>query len=159
MMKKKVISILSICALGIAGFACGNLQLTQASALETTVYVSSSGNDNGAGTDASPYATLNKALEEVADGGTVVLKDTVVLSDWAAHGKTVTVTGGGLDVSGLAESDFNDGKGTKMKEIVINDTVTFTDISWTVDSALETFIYANGYKMIGEKIAGFINSN
>jgi len=146
-MKKKVISMLSICALGIAGFACGNLQSTQVSALETTVYVSSSGNDNGAGTDASPYATLNKALEEVADGGTVVLKDTVVLSNWAAHGKTVTVTGGGLDVSGLAESDFNDGKGTKMKEIVINDNVTFTDISWTVDSTLETFIYANGYKM------------
>ena len=92
-MKKKVISILSICALGIAGFACGNLQSTQVSALETTVYVSSSGNDNGAGTDVSPYATLNKALEEVADGGTVVLKDTVVLSNWAAHGKTVTVTG------------------------------------------------------------------
>jgi hypothetical protein len=79
-MKKKIVSILSICALGVAGFAYGCLQATQASALETTVYVSSSGSDNGAGTNLSPYATLDKALTEIADGGTIILKDTVTVN-------------------------------------------------------------------------------
>lgn len=153
-MKKKIISILSICALGVTGFAFGNIQTNSAMATENIVYVASNGSDAGAGTNASPYATLDKALTEVADGGTITLKDTISISDWEAHGKTVTVTGGGLNVSSLPESDFNDDKGTKMREIVINDSVTFTNITWTVASSLETFIYANGNKMtMGENVS------
>lgn len=146
-MKKRIISILSICALGVTGFAFANMQTTQATAIESVVYVAANGSDEGAGTSDSPYATLDKALTEVADGGTIQLKDTITLDSWTAHGKTVTITGGGFDVSGLPNSEFNDGKGTQMKEIVINDSVTFTNMTWTVDSTLETFIYANGYKM------------
>lgn len=146
-MKKRIISILSICALGVTGFAFANMQTTQATAIESVVYVATNGSDEGTGTSDSPYATLDKALTEVADGGTIQLKDTITLDSWKAHGKSVTITGGGFDVSGLPNSEFNDGKGTQMKEIVINDSVTFTNITWTVDSTLETFIYANGYKM------------
>ena len=154
-MRKKIISILSICALGATGLGFCNIQPTNANATETTVYVSSSGSDDtGAGTSASPYKTLDKALTEVGNGGTITLKDTIALNSWTAHNKTVTITGGGLDVSGLPESDFNDGKGTKMREFVINDSVTFTNMSWTVATDLQTFIYANGYETtIGEGVS------
>lgn len=152
-MKKKIIFILSVCALIAATLGIANMQSADVTADASIVYVSASGNDEGAGTSASPYATLEKALTEVADGGTITLQNTVALSGWTAHGKSVTVTGGGLNISGLPESDFNDGKGTKMKEIVINDSVTFKNMTWTVDSSLETFIYANGYKVtIGEGV-------
>ena len=138
-MKKKIISILSICALGMMGFGFGNIQPTAASATETTVYVSSSGNDENAGTSASPYATLDKALTEVPNGGTITLKDTIAVDSWTAHEKTVTITGGGLDVSGSAE-------------VEIKDSVTFTNMSWTVDSG--AYVYVNGYKTtIGEGVS------
>ena len=153
-MKRKIISTLSICALAVVGLAFGKMHPTMVSADEAAVYVSKNGNDAGAGTSTSPYATLEKALTEVADGGMIVLLDTVALDTWTPHDKTVTVTGGGLDVSGVPNSDFNDGKGTQIKEIVLNDSVTFTNMSWTVDSALQTFIYANGYKTtIGEGVS------
>ncbi len=153
-MKKAIISILSIFAIGLTAVAFDELQPVGVSAQEAIVYVASSGSDGGAGTNASPYKTLEKALIEVVDGGTIFLKDTITLNEWTAHGKTVTVTGGGLNVSGLPESDFNDGNGTKMREIVINDSVTFTNISWVLDSTLETFIYANGNQLtIGEGVS------
>ena len=153
-MKKKIVGILSICALGAMLFAVGNIKPVDVSAVETTVYVSSTGSDENDGTADSPYATLDKALTEINNGGTITLKDTVTIDGWTAHGKTVTITGGGLNVSGLPNSEFNDGKGTQMKEIVINDSVTFTNMTWTVDSTLETFIYANGNTMVfGEGVS------
>ena len=152
-MKKKIVGILSICALGAMLFAVGNIKPVDVSAVETTVYVSSTGSDENAGTADSPYATLDKALTEINNGGTITLKDTVTIDSWTAHGKTVTITGGGLNVSGLPNSKYDD-KGTQMKEIVINDSVTFTNMTWTVDSTLETFIYANGNKMVfGEGVS------
>jgi len=153
-MKKRIIATLSICMLVTACFAFVNIKPMDAIAAETAVYVASNGSDDGEGTDVSPYATLDKALTEVENGGTIILKDTVTIDSWTAHGKTVTITGGGLNVSGLPNSEFNDGKGTQMKEIVINDSVTFTKMTWTVDSTLETFIYANGNKMVfGEGVS------
>ena len=138
-MRKKVISILSICALAVTGFAFANMQTTQATAMESVVYVAANGSDEGAGTSDSPYATLDKALTEVADGGTIQLKDTITLDSWTAHGKSVTITGGILDASGDSA-------------VEINDSVTFTNVSWIVDS--DAFVYANGYKTtIGENVS------
>lgn len=130
-MKKKVISILSICALAVTGLAFSALQPMNVSAEEMSVYVSSNGSDTGLGTDASPYATLDKALTVVANGGTITLKDTVAVDSWTAHGKTVTITGGTLNVSGMTEFE-------------INDSVTFTNIHWQADAG--TYVYGNGYK-------------
>ena len=138
-MRKKVISILSICALAVTGFAFANMQTTQATAMESIVYVAANGSDEGAGTSDSPYATLDKALTEVADGGTIQLKDTITLDSWTAHGKSVTITGGVLDASGDSA-------------VEINDSVTFTNMNWIVDS--DAFVYANGYKTtIGENVS------
>lgn len=140
-MKKKILTILSICALAVAGLAFGMLQPVEATAATaTTYYVSSSGSDEGSGKSDSPYATLDKALTMAVNGDIISLKDTVKLDDWTAHGKTVTITGGGgLDASGDSA-------------VEINDSVTFTNMSWIVDS--DAFVYANGYKTtIGENVS------
>lgn len=150
-MKKKILSILSICALAMVCVGVENIQPTQATAEETIIYVASNGSDENAGTSDSPYATLEKALSVVEDGGTITLKDTVALGEWTAHGKSVTITGGGLDVSGVPTS--TDSTDKQLKEVVINDSVTFTNVAWTVDSTLDTYIYANGNKtVIGEGV-------
>ena len=151
-MKKIIISILSICALATGAVAVGNIQPTTAAAAETIIYVASTGSDSNDGSYASPYATLDKALTEVENGGTITLKDTITLNEWTAHGKTVTITGGGLDVSGIPTT--TDSTDKELKEIVINDSVTFQNISWTIASAVDTYIYANGYKTtIGEGVS------
>ena len=138
-MKKKIVGILSICALGAMLFAVGNIKPIDVSAVETTVYVSSTGSDENDGTADSPYATLDKALTEINNGGTITLQDTVTIDSWTAHGKTVTITGGGLNASGDSA-------------VEINDSVTFTNMSWIVDS--DAFVYANGYKTtIGENVS------
>lgn len=56
-------------------FACavGGINSMDAAAEETMVYVASNGSDTGAGTSTSPYATLDKALSSVVDGGTITL--------------------------------------------------------------------------------------
>lgn len=141
-MKKRVLTILSICALGMVAFTVGGINSMNVTAEETMVYVASNGSDTGAGTNASPYATLDKAISSVVDGGTITLKDTVSINSWSSHGKTVTITGGTLNASGLTE-------------VEINDNVTFTNMNWTVDSG--TYVYINGYETtIG---AGVIWSN
>ncbi len=142
-MKKKLISILSICSLVMLFLGFAFMHPITVNADASNVYVSSSGSDSGAGTNASPYATLDKALTMVTDGGTITLKNTITVGSWAAHNKTVTITGGGLNVSGMAE-------------FTINDNVTFTSVSWTVDAPVyssttkkdeSTRIYANGHTM------------
>ena len=131
-MKKKILTILSVCTIGVTGFAIGNLQTPMvAFASENTVYVESSGSDAGTGTYNSPYATLDKALTAVENGGTITLKDTIALSSWNTHNKSVTITGGGLNASGCAE-------------VEINDSVIFKNTAWVVDAG--TYVYANGYQ-------------
>ena len=137
-MRKKIISILSVCTLAFVGLGVG-LQSVDTVAEENAIYVSASGSDLNDGSYLTPFATLDKALTEVENGGTVILKDTVTLDSWTAHGKSLTITGGGLDVSGQTE-------------VEINDSVTFTNMSWTVDSG--AFVYANGYQTtIGENVS------
>ena len=151
-MKKIIIFILSICALATGAVAVGNIQPTTAAAAEKIIYVASTGSDSNDGSNASPYATLDKALTEVENGGKITLKDTITLNEWAAHGKTVTITGGVLDVSGIPTT--TDSTDKELKEVVINDSVTFQNISWTIASAVDTYIYANGYKTtIGEGVS------
>jgi hypothetical protein len=130
-MKRKLLAILSICALVVAGFAVFNTNQIAVTADSTTVYVASNGSDEGEGTSTSPYGTLDKALSSVVNGGTIIVKDTVSISSWSAHGKTVTVKGGILNASGLSE-------------VEIKDNVTFTDINLTVDAGAS--VYLNGYK-------------
>ena len=162
-MRKKIIAILSACTLGVASFALAGLlpramqsdenpqyslqnglgngeakPLHQGSSEDKTIYVASSGNDTSDGSYSAPFATLNQALEKVENGGTISLKDTVVLDAWQSHGKSVYITGGGLNASGLTE-------------VEINDSVTFSNLAWVVDAG--AFVFANGYEtVIGEGV-------
>ena len=103
------------------------------------VYVSSTGSDENSGTAEAPYATLEKALEAVPDNGTIHVVGTVAptATDCTRRGRTITITGGTLDMTGISY-------------LVLGDVVTFRDITLvgpTAESA-EVRIYANGYKLV-----------
>lgn len=138
-MKKGIKILLAALAVVIIPWCAGKLiSPTNVSADNSSIYVSSSGNDSANGTADSPYKTLDKALSAAEDGATIVLKDTVAFGTWSDHDKTVTITGGVLDASGISD-------------IYINDNVTFTDITWKVDNSAE--IYANGNTVVmGENV-------
>lgn len=66
------------------------------------VYLAENGSDDNAGTQNAPYATLDKALEQVADGGTIHVIGTVVVDEafrFPDLDKSVTISGGSLDFS------------------------------------------------------------
>ena len=85
---------------------------------KSEVYLSDNGNDlNTAASPATAAASLNTAIELVADGGTINIVDTYTLPDdfaWESHEKSVVITGGIFDASAV----------TPLK---INDDVKFTD--------------------------------
>ena len=126
---KKIIPILLLVALLIA------LPMIGVNAASSTVYVSDSGSDSNAGTSSAPYKTLDKAISSVSNNGTVEIKGTLTLASgfsWGTHNKTVTITGGTLNVSAV-------------NELVIGDNVTFKNLAITVDES--DAIFANGYKV------------
>lgn len=109
---------------------------TATSAASDTVYVSDSGSDTGNGTASAPYLSLEKALSEVKNGGTVSIVGTVSLPSgftWSSHGKTVTISGGTLDIASLSGG------------LVLGDNVTFDNT--TLKFASGASLYANGYKL------------
>jgi len=99
---------------------------------------------------ASPEVTLPEggsltdALAEVANGGTIKVEGTVaVTAAPGTHGKTVTITGGELDFTGLSGN------------LYLGDHITFKNITMTFKEGLSPApaIYANGYKVtIGEGV-------
>ena len=117
----------------------GGVEALTATAEASTVYVKSTGKDYGKGTESAPYRTLERALEKVVDGGIIVLQDTVALTEWTEHKKTVTITGGNLDA-------------TSLTSLQIYDNVTFTNIGLKVNA--EEYICANGYTVVmGEGVS------
>lgn len=139
--RKKLISIVVVIALMVLGV--GVSQVAFASSSNDLVYLSSeSGSDSGNGTEASPFKTLDKALATVADGGTIRVVGTYSASSWNAHGKTVTITGGEMDFTGVPGKITLGGLG---------DTLAFNEI--TLDFIDDTEVFANGCKLtIGENV-------
>ena len=139
MLKKKIVGVLSIGACFAMSLALGGMRTSNVNATEATVYVSSSGSDSNAGTSNAPFVTLDKALTEVVDGGTIILQDSITVNGWAPHDKQVTITGGTLNVSTLSE-------------VEINDDVTFRNVAWQV--ANDACVYANGNMVtFGENVS------
>ena len=107
------------------------------------VWVSDSGNDSGAGTSSSPYATMTKAMSAVSDNGTIHITGTLTLPasfKWNAGSKTITITGGTLNGKSL--------NGTRLD---VGGDATFTNI--TIDFNKDNYIFANGHNVImGEGI-------
>lgn len=138
-MKKRMIGSLSLLAAALS--VCALTKVTSVARAEeswATVYVSQNGSDKNIGTNAKPLKTMDKALDMVMDGGTIVVQDSTALSVWKKHNKAVSVTGGTLEMS-------------YANDIVLNDSVTFYDIDLLVNSAAN--VYANGNKVtIGENV-------
>lgn len=114
----------------LVGITLKNIVVEEANAsLLDVVYVASTGDDTNAGTQTAPVATLSKAVGLVKDGGTVNVVDTLSVTSWPESRKTVTVTGGTVDMSSLSTVNINSG--------VIFDNTT---IAFAGDST----VYANG---------------
>lgn len=59
------------------------------------VYVRANGNDNGAGSQEDPYATLAKAVEKADDGATIYVMSDLTMTKCARYyGKDLTITSG-----------------------------------------------------------------
>lgn len=114
------------------------------------IYVSSSGSSSGNGSEASPYSTLESAVNKANESGdTIVLLDTVTIpSNYTLQAdKSVTITGmspssgeivGGLDFSATISARFD--------LDVTFENMTFTTIPET-DSKVNR-IFACGRKMV-----------
>ena len=119
-MKRKIIGVLSVCAVGLTFFAVNKMdKVVCADENRRVVYVSANGLDTNMGTINAPFQTLDKALEEVVDDGLIVLQDTVTINAWKNHDKAVSITGGTLAM-------------TWSNAIVINDSVNFYNIDLLV---------------------------
>ncbi len=128
----KKIGVLALIGLSTLS-VCAGLNELNATAETNVVYVSASGSDENEGTNAAPYASFQYALEQVPNGGTIVLQDSVPVGNWTTHGKAVTVTGGSLDA-------------TAFTSFQIRDHVTFTDVALLVNAG--EYICANGYSVV-----------
>lgn len=138
-MKGKLIGILLVCLLSLALLSVIDMtDYVKSAENENVVYVSSNGSDMNDGTFDAPFGSLDKALEEIMNGGEIVLKDIVQISEWNKHYKSISITGGTL-------------KMTWANDIVINDSINFHDINLLVNSSAN--IFANGNKLtIGENV-------
>ena len=117
------------------------------------VYVSADGSDeDGAGTEESPVATLAKAVKVVKDGGIIYLQSNLEAKSLVlVNGKSMTIDGGGFTVtraSGFVPTN-DQGRGgynPAMIEVANGSTLTLTNI--TLDDAFraeaETFSLASG---------------
>lgn len=101
--------------------------------LKQNVYVSVNGDDTAAGTQEAPVASLTAAMIRVANGGTIHIEGTFTATEsfaWYENDKSVTLTGGTLDLSALSV-------------VNINSAVTFKNMTLKVADNAE--IFCNGY--------------
>ena len=122
-MMKRTISLVALIALMVICFSMG--AVVHAEAQEITLTAGGS---------------LADALAQIADGGTITVDGTVaVTAALGTHGKTVAITGGELDFTGLT-GDIN-----------LGDHITFDNI--TLNFTESSYLYANGYQVkIGEGV-------
>ena len=90
--------------------------------------------------------SLNQAVKDIPNGGTIVVDGTIAFADTTAHviylgsntGKTYTITGGTLDFTAVYSN-------TSAAFINIHDNITFDNITLAFDSAKNDFLFACGY--------------
>ena len=98
------------------------------------VFVSDNGDDSNNGSQSAPYKTLNHALTVVADNGTVTIVDKLSQPAWSKHKKSVTLTGGELDL-------------TSGEKLTLGDSTTFKAMTITMPTTKYT-IYCNGFETV-----------
>ena len=117
------------------------------------VYVSSTGSDeNGAGTQENPVATLAKAVKVVKDGGTIYLQSNIEAKSLTlVNGKSMTIDGGGFTVtrvSGFTRTNDQGRGGYNPAMIEVANGATLTLQNITLDdnflAEADTFDLASG---------------
>jgi len=123
--------------------------------LVNTVYVASTGIDaKGYGTESEPYGTLNYAISQVADGGTILVKDEYTLASdfvWEEHGKNITIAGND-DPATLSFANVLNGTSTTIN---VRDNVTFSKIILAFTADANQGVMANGHDFIVEEDVTF----
>lgn len=104
----------------------------------STVYISNTGADTNSGESDKPVKTLEKALEKVKEGGTIVIQNSVSITrptgDLAITiEKPVTIRGGELT--------------TDYGGIILGADVGFENITVNLNNAARNVIVANGYTL------------
>ncbi|MBR5570238.1 MAG: hypothetical protein IKW10_05010 [Oscillospiraceae bacterium] len=128
--------ILLVCAFSVNALAAENQD----------IYVSTAGVDTNAGTQEAPVASLDKALELVANGGTIRIVDSYVAPAdfvWENHNKDVTISGGTLDLS--KAGDVKDIDGKNIPFYYQGDSVTFDNLRLVL--ADNAYYCANGNRL------------
>ncbi len=119
-------------------------QSTDAAAL-STVYLSTTGMDSSSGEETAPVKTLEKALEKVKEGGTIIIQDstTIKRDDGGVDGvlnipKSVMIQGGEI---------VNERGG-----IVLGGDVTFKNTKIALNNSVRNAIIANGHTLVLESV-------
>lgn len=105
------------------------------------VYLSADGSDENDGTQSAPFATLDKAIDTVADGGTIHISGVCYVRSWTPHGKSVNIVGNNPENDHLHFGEFDPAKQT----ITIGDNVSFSKVRLRFPS--NSNVFANGYKV------------
>lgn len=105
---------------------------------DSTIYVSSTGNDSNPGTEESPVTTFARALELVQSGGTIQIVDTAKASRPSEDfpliiDKAVIIQGGTLD--------------TDYAGIILGADATFKELTISFNNNVRNCIIANGYSL------------
>ena len=101
----------------------------------------------GASITVNSVDSLNQAVKDIPNGGTIVVDGTIAFADNSAHviylgsntGKTYTITGGTLDFTAVNSN-------SAPAFINIHDNITFENITLGFDSEKNDFLFACGYK-------------
>lgn len=141
MKSKRVFSLILAVILLLSMLPVGALAADNAD-----IYLSTTGNDENAGTVGAPVFSLNKAMELVTNGGTVHIADSYTAPAdfvWDNHEKDVTITGGKLDLSQAGETVHVDNEDKLF--VYQGDAVTFDNMELVL--ANKTNYCANGNRL------------
>lgn len=105
------------------------------------IYLSAGGSDENDGTQSAPFATLDKAIDTVADGGTIHISGVCYVRSWTHHGKSVNIVGNNPVNDHLHFGEFAPDK----QNITIGDNVSFSKVRLRFPS--NSNVFANGFKV------------
>ena len=140
-MKKFLATLLAVCMI-VSSVVVFSTTTVAAEDAGNTIYVSAEGNDENAGTESAPVATINKAIALVANNGTVHILDTVKVHTGTTEagtkdignksGKNITITGGVLDA-------------TNILHVRLWENITFDNVTLSFTDG--KYLFASGYKL------------
>ena len=138
-MKKFLATLLAVCMI-VSSVVVFSTTTVAAEDAGNTIYVSAEGNDENAGTESAPVATLNKAIALAKSGDTINVVGTIKFHTGetesghsvvgSSNNKILTITGGTIDF-------------TNIKHLSLKEDITFDNITLTFTAAKFLFAWGN----------------